>query len=119
VLVRGTRLGTGKSFKSLKRYLQTKYGMTPAEYRAKWGLRSDYRMVAPNAARSELAKGMELGLLRKKPDPVLAQSQNVVGRLKSPSQCGPGVNSGSVWIVPDVRGYGGIFGGQGVSAFLR
>ena len=51
-------LEDGRSFKSLKRHLMTKYGMTPAEYRAKWGLPSDYPMVAPNyaAARSELAE---------------------------------------------------------------
>jgi predicted transcriptional regulator len=56
-------LEDGKKFKSLKRHLQTSYGMTPAEYRAKWGLPSDYPMVAPNyaAARSQLAKTMGLG----------------------------------------------------------
>ena len=41
----------------------TMYGMTPAEYRAKWGLPSNYPMVAPNYAktRSELATLMGLG----------------------------------------------------------
>ena len=50
-------------FKSLKRHLATRYGMTPEEYRAKWNLPSDYLMVAPNyaAARSALAKTMGLG----------------------------------------------------------
>jgi len=40
-----------------KRYLMTNYGMTPADYRAKWGLSKDYPMVAPNicAAAQELA----------------------------------------------------------------
>ncbi|TPI85571.1 MucR family transcriptional regulator [Mesorhizobium sp. B2-8-9] len=35
--------------------LATRHGMTPDEYRAKWGLAKDYPMVAPNysAARSE------------------------------------------------------------------
>jgi predicted transcriptional regulator len=57
-------LEDGKKFKSLKRHLRTAYGMTPDEYRAKWGLPSDYSMVAPNyaAARSNLAKSMGLGL---------------------------------------------------------
>jgi predicted transcriptional regulator len=56
-------LEDGKKFKSLKRALRTRYGMTPEEYRAKWGLPRDYPMVAPNyaAARSELAKKMGLG----------------------------------------------------------
>jgi predicted transcriptional regulator len=56
-------LEDGKKFKSLKRHLSTHYGLTPDEYRAKWGLSSDYPMVAPNyaAARSALAKTMGLG----------------------------------------------------------
>lgn len=56
-------LEDGKRFKSLKRHLMTHYGLTPEEYRAKWGLPHDYPMVAPNyaAARSELAKSMGLG----------------------------------------------------------
>ena len=59
-------LEDGKQFKSLKRHLSTKYDMTPEDYRAKWGLPSDYPMVAPNyaAARSELAKKMGLGQQR-------------------------------------------------------
>jgi predicted transcriptional regulator len=56
-------LENGQKFKSLKRHLMNSYGMTPNEYRAKWGLSSDYPMVAPNYAksRSELAKSMGLG----------------------------------------------------------
>ncbi|MER8458298.1 MucR family transcriptional regulator [Mesorhizobium sp. M1300] len=56
-------LEDGKKFKSLKRHLATSYGMTPADYRAKWGLPSDYPMVAPNyaATRSSWAKKAGLG----------------------------------------------------------
>jgi predicted transcriptional regulator len=56
-------LDDGKRFKSLKRHLGSAYGMTPDEYRQKWGLPADYPMVAPNyaAARSELAKQTGLG----------------------------------------------------------
>lgn len=56
-------LFTGLKFKSLKRHLRTKHGMTPEEYRAYWGLPIDSPMVAPNysAARSNLAKTMGLG----------------------------------------------------------
>ena len=55
----------GKRYKSLKRHLST-YGLTPNEYRAKWGLPSDYPMVAPSyaARRSELAKTLGLGRKR-------------------------------------------------------
>ncbi|GGE95023.1 MucR family transcriptional regulator [Stappia taiwanensis] len=61
-------LEDGKKFKSLKRHLRTHYDMSPEEYREKWGLASDYPMVAPNyaAARSELAKKMGLGQQRKR-----------------------------------------------------
>jgi predicted transcriptional regulator len=47
----------------LKRHLMTAYGMTPEQYRAKWGLPYDYPMVAPSyaAKRRELAKAIGLG----------------------------------------------------------
>ena len=50
-------LEDGKKFKSLKRHLGTHYELTTDQYRAKWGLRADYPMVAPNysAARSRMA----------------------------------------------------------------
>ena len=56
-------LEDGKRLKMLKRHLMTSYGMTPEEYRAKWGLKADYPMVAPNYAlkRQELAKKIGLG----------------------------------------------------------
>lgn len=63
-------LEDGKKFKSLKRHLSTRHGLTPEEYRAKWNLPSDYPMVAQNhaVARSQLAKSMGLG--RKAEQPV-------------------------------------------------
>lgn len=56
-------LEDGKKFKSLKRHIGVHYGLTPDEYRRKWGLAADYPMVAPAyaAARSALAKEMGLG----------------------------------------------------------
>lgn len=56
-------LEDGKKLKMLKRYLRTNYDMTPEEYRARWGLPSDYPMVAPNYAekRRDLAKKIGLG----------------------------------------------------------
>ncbi|CAH1656599.1 Transcriptional regulatory protein MucR [Hyphomicrobiales bacterium] len=61
-------LEDGKKFKSLKRHLRTQYDITPEQYREKWGLPSDYPMVAPNyaKARSQLAKDMGLGQQRRK-----------------------------------------------------
>ena len=61
-------LEDGKKLKMLKRHLRTTYGMTPDEYRARWGLPSDYPMVAPTYAkqRSEFAKKIGLGLKPRK-----------------------------------------------------
>ncbi len=61
-------LEDGKKLKMLKRHLMTAYQMTPDEYRAKWGLPSDYPMVAPNyaAQRRMLAMKIGLGTSRKK-----------------------------------------------------
>ena len=60
-------LEDGRKLKSMKRYL-TKRGMSPEQYRAKWGLPADYPMVAPAYAkqRSEWAKTIGLGGMRKK-----------------------------------------------------
>jgi MucR family transcriptional regulator, transcriptional regulator of exopolysaccharide biosynthesis len=56
-------LEDGKKLKMLKRYLRSRYGLSPEEYRAKWGLPADYPMVAPDyaAQRSEFAKQIGLG----------------------------------------------------------
>ena len=56
-------LEDGKKMKMLKRHLMTDHGMTPEDYRAKWGLPFDYPMVAPAYARkrAELAKKIGLG----------------------------------------------------------
>lgn len=56
-------LEDGKKLKMLKRYLRSNYNMSPEEYRVKWGLSSDYPMVAPSYARqrSEFAKRIGLG----------------------------------------------------------
>ncbi|MBI4968905.1 MAG: MucR family transcriptional regulator [Rhodospirillales bacterium] len=56
-------LEDGKKLKMLKRHLMTSYGLTPEDYRERWGLPADYPMVAPNYAahRSHLAKKIGLG----------------------------------------------------------
>jgi predicted transcriptional regulator len=52
----------GKRYAILKRHLTT-HGLTPTEYRERFGLPGDYPMVAPSyaAKRSELAKSLGLG----------------------------------------------------------
>ena len=61
-------LEDGKKQKMLKRHLMTNHGMTPNEYREKWGLPADYPMVAPNYAeqRRTLAKSIGLGTKRRR-----------------------------------------------------
>ena len=56
-------LEDGRKLKMLKRHLRTTYNMSPADYRAKWGLPAEYPMVAPNyaARRSQYAKKLGLG----------------------------------------------------------
>ena len=56
-------LEDGKKLKMLKRYLRSRYKLSPAEYRERWNLPPDYPMVAPNYAqkRSDFAKKIGLG----------------------------------------------------------
>lgn len=56
-------LEDGKKMKMLKRHLMTDHGLTPEQYRARWGLSSDYPIVAPDYAdkRRDLAKMIGLG----------------------------------------------------------
>jgi predicted transcriptional regulator len=61
-------LEDGRPYKALKRHL-TLRGLTPDEYRRKWGLPPDYPMVAANFTlqRSKLAKSIGLGRNRRSP----------------------------------------------------
>ena len=56
-------LEDGRKLKMLKRYLRSRYDMSPDEYRRRWGLAADYPMVAPSYTerRSEFAKRIGLG----------------------------------------------------------
>lgn len=56
-------LEDGKKLKMLKRYLRSRYDMSPEEYRRRWNLPPDYPMVAPAyaARRSDFAKKIGLG----------------------------------------------------------
>ena len=78
-------LEDGKTFKSLKRHLQNEHGMSPAEYRAKWGLNKDYPMVAPNysEARSSLARAAGLG--RKAPAEPAGAAQSAAAQQDAPA----------------------------------
>ncbi len=55
-------LEDGMKFKMLKRHLRATYGLNPEDYRARWGLGSDYPMVAPNYAKQRSAIAKKIGL---------------------------------------------------------
>lgn len=57
-------LEDGKKMKMLKRHLMTEHGMTPAEYRERWGLAADYPMVAPDYADTRRDLALKIGLGR-------------------------------------------------------
>lgn len=61
-------LEDGKKMKMLKRHLMSSFGLTPDQYRAKWGLPSDYPMVAPNYAKARSDLAVKLGLGRRSTD---------------------------------------------------
>jgi predicted transcriptional regulator len=57
-------LEDGKKMKMLKRHLMTEHGMTPADYRQRWGLNADYPMVAPEYAETRRDLAVKIGLGR-------------------------------------------------------
>lgn len=57
-------LEDGRSYKSLKRHLLTKHGLTPAQYREKWGLPNDYPMMAPYYAKTRSERPRPLAWVR-------------------------------------------------------
>ena len=59
-------LEDGKKLKMLKRHLMSTYKLTPAEYRTKWGLPTDYPMVAPNYAKARSEMAVKIGLGNRK-----------------------------------------------------
>lgn len=61
-------LEDGRKLKTLKRHLRNAFGLTPEQYRSKWGLPADYPMTAPNYSlkRSSMAKKIGLGRTRHK-----------------------------------------------------
>ncbi len=59
-------LEDGRKLKMMKRYLRTRYDMTPEEYRARWHLPADYPMVAPNYAKLRSRHAKQIGLGKKR-----------------------------------------------------
>jgi predicted transcriptional regulator len=59
-------LEDGRKVKMLKRYLATRHGLTPDQYRQRWGLAKDYPMVPPAYAAQRSAMAKQIGLGRKR-----------------------------------------------------
>ena len=57
-------LEDGKQLKMLKRYLRSRFDLSPEEYRRKWGLSPDYPMVAPAYAERRSTFATQIGLGR-------------------------------------------------------
>jgi len=70
-------LEDGKKLKMLKRHIRAVYGLSPEEYRAKWGLPADYPMVAPNYAKQRSNFAKQIGLGRKKGEKVGSRKKSV------------------------------------------
>jgi predicted transcriptional regulator len=76
----------GKPYKALKRHLSS-HGLTPAEYRGRYGLSADYPMVAPgySAARREVAIRLGLGGKSKRVPPSPAPAPEAASESEAPS----------------------------------
>lgn len=72
-------LEDGAKLKMLKRYLRSRFDMSPEDYRRKWGLPRDYPMVAPNYAEQRRSLAHAIGLGRKK---VGEETASIAGAVK-------------------------------------
>ena len=60
-------LENGRRFRTLRRHLMATFGLTPEQYRRRWGLPHDYPMIAPSYARSRSGLAKATGLGRRAP----------------------------------------------------
>lgn len=79
-------LEDGAKLKMLKRYLRTRFNLTPDEYRAKWGLPRDYPMVAPAYAAQRKELAVKIGLGRKAGEDEPGKGNVPSNKLKTPSR---------------------------------
>lgn len=72
----------GKQYKSLRRHLSAN-GLTPDDYRARYGLKADYPMVAPNYSESRRSLAKQIGLGRKPGETVKKVAEQVAAPVKA------------------------------------
>ena len=80
----------GKPYKTLKRHLSTN-GLTPAEYRQRYGLKADYPMVAPAYSETRKALAQKIGLGRR---PAAAQAPAPAAKTKAAPKAKSGAKGG-------------------------
>lgn len=83
----------GKPYRSLKRHLSTR-GLSPGEYRARYGLPASYPMVAPSYSEQRRQVAKQLGLGRKKAEAAAAPASPAAkknGRAKAAAESKPAV----------------------------
>jgi predicted transcriptional regulator len=76
-------LEDGKHLAMLRRHLMDAFGMTPNEYRLKWGLPGNYPMTAPNYSRKRREMAISMGLgVRKAAESAATTKKRGSGRNK-------------------------------------
>ncbi len=79
-----TCLECGARQKMLKRHLGTHHQLTPAQYKARWGLNADYPLVAPDYAATRRELAVKIGLGRKLGTKVKSAGKPKSGAIKKP-----------------------------------
>jgi predicted transcriptional regulator len=74
----------GKPYKTLRRHLAT-HGLTPDQYRERYGLKPDYPMVAENYSESRRAMAKQIGLGRKGSRPAAAAPEEAPAEEAAPA----------------------------------
>jgi predicted transcriptional regulator len=79
-------LEDGRRFKTMKRWLRATYGMSPEQYRERWGLPADYPLTAPNYTKAKSADAKRQGLGSGRPARVARASRPGRQRAARPSE---------------------------------
>ena len=72
-------LENGRRFRSMRRHLMAAFGLTPEQYRRRWGLPHDYPMIAPSYARNRSGVAKATGLGRRAPATAKSARKSAVG----------------------------------------
>ncbi|OWJ57237.1 MucR family transcriptional regulator [Inquilinus limosus] len=79
-------LEDGRRFKTMKRWLRATYGLSPEQYRERWGLPADYPLTAPNYTKAKSADAKRQGLGSGRPARVARASRPGRQRAARPSE---------------------------------